>query len=167
MNPKILLIGCGTFFACLLTHVLVWRLRRPRNDMAALFVIFIFVPLGLACLWGWFDSGFSAVEFAAAGLFHLAVSCAYIQSYPPAQAESPSLKMLILIAQHMPQGLTREEVLGHFDNIKLVGTRFQDLVNNNLICRVRGSFYLTPVAKSIILFFVLYRKLLGLEFKGG
>lgn len=174
MNPIILVWGFASFLVCLVFHILLWRTRRPKNDLLALFAIFIIVPFGCLAvivlflgLSGILTDFLSMSEIAAATVLHIALSCAYIQSYPPAQAVSPSLEIMIIVENAMPNGLSREEISAFFDNKQLVLTRFQDLVHTNLVEKRDGDYCLTPGGKKLIRFFVLYRKILGLEFKGG
>ena len=173
MNPKILAAGTLSFLICLTAHILRWRFRRPRNDILALIVIFMLIPGSAAifyCFWMIYAkaAGWAMISNLSAFLiFHLALSSAYIQSYPPAQAISPSLEMMILVHRAMPGGLTQAEISGCFNNDMLVHTRFIDLVNTGLIAENNGVFTLTASGKRLIGFFVIYRKTLGLEFKGG
>ena len=173
MKIEILAAGLASFLLCLILHILKWRSRRPQNDLLALFIIFMGIP-GIAvtlhtawiCVSGHASSVFLS-EISAFFLLHLALSSAYIQSYPPAQAVSPSLEIMILVQRAMPKGLTLAEISAHFDNAKLVHTRFEDLVNTKLVTEKDGTFSLTASGRRLIGFFVCYRKILGLEFKGG
>ncbi len=164
MKPEILASGGISFFICLFIHIFQWRVKRPQNDLKALFVIFMVIPgiLSVTAL-AWIP----IPDLFAFLLLHFALSSAYIQSYPPAQAVSPSLEIMILVQHAMPKGLTGAEVAEHFDNDKLVHTRFNDLVNTRLVEEKDGVFTLTPPGSRLITFFVNYRKILGLEFKGG
>lgn len=168
MNPLILYTALISFCAALLLHIFVWRARRPKNDILALLVIFVMIPTVAAAVGFWARAGLGLEfwDFAAILVLHLALSAMYIQSYPPAQAVSPSLQILIYVGQSA-EGLTREEILSLFDDAKMVAIRFQDLIHTRLIEQKGESYQLAPAGKRLIGFFVAYRKLLGLEFKGG
>lgn len=168
MNPFILFAGFVSFSASLAAHIAVWRARRPKNDLLALFVIFMAAPLALfAALWlAGALPAVAAPEALAWALLHCAISSAYIQSYPPAQAVSPSLEMMIIIGRS-PDGLSGAEIARHFDNSRLVTVRFHDLINTSLIVRRGDAYVLSGAGRTLITGFVIYRKLLGLEFKGG
>ncbi|OGR84186.1 MAG: hypothetical protein A2902_00055 [Elusimicrobia bacterium RIFCSPLOWO2_01_FULL_64_13] len=174
MRTAVLLAGFAGFLACLTAHILVWRRRRPKNDILSLFMIFMIAPsvllglYGLAGAAGWAAPGlFSFPEVGALYLLHLALSSAYIQTYPCAQAESPSLKMMLIVSRHMPQGVSESELARLFDDSKLVHSRFHDLLHTGLMVEKDGRYSLSPVAERIIRFFVVYRRILGLRFKGG
>ena len=174
MRPAVLSAGFAGFLVCLLAHILVWRNRRPKNDIFSLFLIFMIAPsvllglYGLAGAAGWAAPGpFSIPEIAALYLLHLALSSAYIQTYPCAQAESPSLKMMLIVSKHMPQGISESDLAKLFDDGKLVHSRFHDLLHTGLMVEKGGRYSLSPVAERIIRFFVVYRKILGLQIKGG
>ena len=44
MRPAVLSAGFAGFLVCLLAHILVWRNRRPKNDIFSLFLIFMIAP---------------------------------------------------------------------------------------------------------------------------
>ena len=170
MKASLLLGGFLVFFSALIFHIAQWRLRRPKNDVLWLFLIFIFAPTAAAVVWALVSLGTGGPalgEIAAVLILHLALSSAYIQTYPCAQAVSPSLEMLIIVSLYGPKGISEEELSKYFDDAKLVGSRFEDLINTSLIQGKNGVYVLSPVARGIILFFIMFRKLLGLEFKGG
>lgn len=172
MRTAILVSGFCTFALCWCVHVMMWRSRRPKNDILVLFSIFIFLPMiafcsGLILAWTQNLFGISSLEFCAVVLLHAALSCAYIQTYPCAQAESPSLAIMLIVARHGSNGISGKEISGHFDDGKLVHSRFQDLINSSLIREKDGAYFLSGFASGLLQFFILYRKILGLGFKTG
>src|SRR5437867_600049 len=102
MNPIALGLGLASFSACLISHILIWRSARPKNDMGALFAIFWAIPAAAFILYLLlsfaFPIPFSFDVWFATLVFHLAVSAAYIQNYPPAQVPAPTLKFVLLFA---------------------------------------------------------------------
>lgn len=173
MKVAVLLAGFTSFSCCLVLHVVLWRVARPRSDVRGLFSIFLVVPTAVALLIlaagavvpeaGMPD----ALEVAAMLLLHLALSSAYIQSYPAAQARSPSLEIAYAVVKSMPRGLSREELLATVNTETLVQARVEDLVADRLV-RVEGDRYvLTPASAGLIRFFLALRALLGLRQPGG
>lgn len=173
MNPMLLLYGLITFGICLCIHILLWRLKRPSNDASKLFIIFIIIPVILTVfLLALPDNSparmsLSPLDIIAVLFLHVALSAAYIASYPAAQASSPSLEIILVVASVMPEGAKREDLIKYFDDKKLVSNRFEDLVNLKLATEKDGVFVMTPAAKIITGFFVLFRKMLGLRTGGG
>lgn len=117
MKLTVLLIGMASFSPCLVLHVMLWRRARPRSDVWALFLIFLGLPtlLALIALGGGVflpRTGFpTPLEIGAVLLLHWALSAAYVQSYPAAQAQSPSLEIANAVAKSLPRGLSREKLL--------------------------------------------------------
>ncbi len=160
------LAGLTSFVVCLVAHVVWWRARRPRSDVPALFLLFLLLPSVVALV-----ALLVAPPLAVAGAFllHLALACAYIQTYPAAQAQSPSLHILLAVGR-VPEGLTRAELLAGGTPQTLVGARVDDLVANRFIVDSQdgdGKYVLTPTARRLVLFFVAFRRFLGLKSKGG
>jgi hypothetical protein len=159
------LAGLATFGACLLTHVLLWRGRRPRADVRALFAIFLGVPTLVAASAALAAS--APVDVAAVWLLHTALSSAYIQTYPAAQASSPSLAITLAVGRAMPRGLTREELLASGSSADLVETRIEDLVANGLVAASGDRYVMTPSSARLVRFFIALRAVLGVRGRGG
>ncbi len=168
------IFGGVLFFISLTVHIIIWRIKKPKNDVGALFFILMILPTLLLILFG---LGFALAQgrtdlvffssLTAVALFYLSLGSAYIQTYPVVQAESPSLEILLAIDQKMPHGLTETDILKLFDNSTLVQKRMQDLINTKLIIEKNNAYHLSNTASHIIRFFHLYRKALGLEFNVG
>jgi hypothetical protein len=172
MNPKILTYGFMMFLICLLVHIFLWRIKIPKKDALTLLLIFIIIPaLGLFALFGIKILGFrfplSGLELLYTFFLHLSLSFVYISSYPAAQADSPSLYILLMIASSGRNGMTAEEIINMSSNTKLITDRVDDLLNYKLISEGKDCFKLRPIARAIIIFFIWYRKLLGLPHYGG
>jgi hypothetical protein len=173
MTAAVLLIGFLAFAGCLAVHVVLWRVARPRSDMRALFTIFLGVPSAVALLVaaaGALAPGaglLDGLDVVAALLLHGALSSAYIQSYPAAQAMAPSLQIAHAVRRSMPRGLSREELVARLNTAALVQERVEDLVADRLV-RVEGDRYvLTPASAGLVRFFLGLRALLGLRRPGG
>ncbi len=173
MTITFLLIGVASFSLSLALHVLLWRLSRPRSDLWVLLAIFLAFPtlVALLILAGRAalpDAGFPApLDVGAVLMLHWAISAAYVQSYPAAQAQSPSLEIAHAIAKSAPRGLSREELMATLTTGSLVQARVEDLVSNRLI-RMEGDRYvLTPGAARLVEFFLGLRAFLGLPGPGG
>lgn len=168
---SMLLEGFSTFLVSWCIHVLWWRIKRPKNDVFALFSIMIFIPVAILLLYSlsapiplW---PLKLQHFATVALLHVALACAYIQTYPCAQAVSPSLEIMLIVNRTMPRGISESELARYFDTTKLVSNRFDDLINTKFIYNKNGVFVLSLSATILIRFFILYRKFLGLELKTG
>ncbi len=158
---SILAFGFSTFFCCLCLHVLLWRLRHPHHHVGALLSVF-FIPgavlIGLIALG---CRQLTLADLAAIAILHTALSCAYIQIYPASQADSPSLKILVLVGRS-ETGLTAEEIRSFFDPKTLFSDRIHDLLNAKLIYQSGEKLALSSKGEKMIAPFLMLRKALGL-----
>jgi len=159
--------GLGAFAAALVAHVIWWRVRRPRADIAAVLAVFVGVPaagLAGAALAGALAPG--VVPLAL--LLAWALGAAYVQTYPATQAESPTLVMVRALAAAGAQGLSRDEIARLWPRSALVEARVDDLVANRWLARAPGGgLALAPAARILAACFRAYRRLLGLPVRGG
>lgn len=150
------------FFVCLVLHVVAWHVRRPKRHATALLAIFL-IPCAVFVL---ASKGLCPdlpwPDLFAIALLHVALSFAYIQIYPASQADSPSLKMIMLVDKAMPQGLTEAEIRAQFDPNDLFDARIHDLLGAGLVQRQGERLALTRSGESLIKPFLLLRKVLGL-----
>ena len=173
MKFSVILTGMASFSFCLALHVMLWRHARPRSDVWALLWIFLGLPTMLAMIalgGGLFlpHAGFPApLEVGAVLLLHWALSAAYVQTYPAAQAQSPSLEIANAVAKSVPRGLSREELLTTVGTGTLVTARVEDLVSNRFVRMEGDRCVLTPGAARLVDFFVWLRTVLGIPGQGG
>ena len=168
LKSYVLFSGFLLFFFCLALHVILWRRRRPGHHILSLLTIFL-VPLAVFAilfLTGWFGSK-PGIDLIAIGLLHLAMTAAYIQTYPAIYAISPSLRIALLVHGSMPAGMTQEEIFGRFDSKELLEDRIQDLVDARLVHQTDGNLRLARKGTIAIVPFVILRKILGLEVGRG
>ena len=167
MNPLILLVGLGLFIICLVCHILIWRRRHPKRHALALFIVFIVPVIVLTPLVGTVWPQLPLVDLAAVMLLHVSLSCAYIQFYPASQADSPSLRILLLVGKSMPLGMTESEICSIFDPKDLFEARVDDLLSSGLIQKSSGKLTITTQGRVFILPFIVFRNLLGLPLGEG
>ncbi len=173
MKLHILSVSISVFFACLLFHVILWRTRRPKNDMGALFLVFWVLPaaafalyLALSCT---LLPGIALPldEALAVFLMYMSLGAAYIQNYPPAQVPAPTLKIILLFESAGARGLTLEELSRQVNNKELVTTALDDLESAGLVDNRGGILHMTAASSRLLHTMLAFRKLLGLTFKGG
>lgn len=166
MNSRIFLLASALFLFCLLIHILIWRSRRPPRDAPAILFIFLFAGPLLFILSSKLLFAIATQNIFAVLLLHLSLSCAYIQIYPASQADSPSLRILILV-NRAPQGLTEQEIRNSFNEEDLLEARLEDLIMTGLIARKGTELSLTSKGKGIIVPFIMIRRILGLKLGEG
>ncbi|MFH0983981.1 MAG: hypothetical protein V1882_00440 [Candidatus Omnitrophota bacterium] len=156
-----------SFAGCMLLHILIWRIRKPRDHAGALLAVFLIPLTVLPFLAGWFGFAASLSEWAAIFLLHAAMSMAYIQIYPASQADSPSLKVMVLVSQAMPKGLTAGEITSQFDPSRLFHDRIDDLAAVGHIVRDGDRVLLTSRGRLLIAPFFWLRRMIGLPWGKG
>ncbi len=100
-------------------------------------------------------------------MLHIALSLAYIFSYPAAQARCPTFAILLVIKSAMPRGATRDEILSCFSQEEVMGPRVHDLVTETLVKNKQGWLELSRKGRILIKGFKIFRKLSALPMGRG
>lgn len=162
MPASILWWALTAFAATLAIHVVIWRLCKVRREMLWVFLLFLILPIvviGFAVAFGYAGM----LDALAVWLAHVALSAAYVQTYPAFREEIPSFRILLAISAAGERGMTQEEVLSLFEKSSLFADKMMDLNNDGLLREVDGRLRLTRAGRLIALAFYRYRRLLGLE----
>jgi hypothetical protein len=170
MRARVLVVACASVALAMVAHVAWWRWRRPAADIAAIFQVFLIVPTLAAAALALGAAmrlvPLSPQEVLLSFALHAALSCAYVQTYPAVQAQSPTLAILLAVGA-APEGLDDAGIVQALDATALVGERASDLVRNGLlVCegtRIRPSW----AGRIIAVAFGAYRRWLGLSRLGG
>lgn len=166
IGPAVIAFGTGTFLAAFAVHAALWRRGRPPREMTRLFAIFTALPLPFYLAGGAAAPG-RALPLLFAFLWHLALSAAYIMTYPPIQAGCPSLKIVLLVKGSGEKGLSAEEIRSLFSRDALFDERFRDLVKDGLVAFKYDAWGITLGGRVLSRIFLLYRRLLGLPLGEG
>lgn len=165
-----LMLGIVIFIAVLVLHIMIWRIKKPKNEMIFLLFLFVILPflvfifLFLVNIFKNFtDNNLLFSVF----LLYFSLSCAYIQTYPAARANAPSLQIVYFIYKSGKNGLSEEEIINKFNLNNLVYERVEDLIKENFVRQQDNTILLTKKGKVLADIFWLYRKLYGLEFGQG
>lgn len=151
-----LLDGLQLFLLGLASHALLWRLAPSWRRIPVLLACFLAPGILLA-----FRR--QGAPLAEAWLIHLALSCAYIQTYPAIQALSPTLRLVLFLQDSGKSGLSFEEMLARLEPRTLGADRIEDLLQGGLIRQgPAGELSPTPRAAWLLRPFVLLRRILGL-----
>lgn len=147
-------VGIGWFIVALAVHVAVWRWVAPRRELPWLFVILLGVP---AAAWACSPGSVRAFVVAAS------LSLAYIQTYPAAQARSPSLLILTAARRLAAQGcVTRDDLAAAVRADMSLDVRFSDLDRERLLEQTADGSRLTLAGRLLAMAFVAFRRALNL-----
>ncbi|MEN6494376.1 MAG: hypothetical protein ABFD16_08795 [Thermoguttaceae bacterium] len=168
---RIASVAIGLFCAAFLVHWLVWRIHVPRRQSAAILLILLaMLPLGLAVMafvppgQAWTPRG--VWEYLHVAIFHVAMTLAYVVAYSALEDRSPSMTILVHVANAKGAGRTREELVAILKGRRPVERRFEALVRDNMVEEVDGVYRLTSKGKQWAWTFLQWRRLLKMD-KGG
>ncbi len=145
---KIAGLAFGLFLAAFLLHWIIWRIRIPQRQTAALLVILLgALPVGLAAvlllpaLQFLAPLGFWEVMHVAE--FHVALSLAYIVAYSALEGRSPSMALLVYVADSRGQGRTRAELEALLRSQRPVESRLEAMLRDDMVSESGGVYRLT------------------------
>lgn len=165
-----LILGIISFLTVLALHIIIWRIKKPQNEIGILFLLFIFLPLfltGFLFFINIFKNFTDNNLLFSVFLLYFSLSCAYIQTYPAARANAPSLQIVYLIYKSGQKGLSEEKIINKFSLNNLVYERVEDLIKESFVYQQDNTILLTKKGKALANIFWIYRKLYGLEFGQG
>lgn len=168
---KVTCFACGIFASAFAIHWLVWRVRVPRRQTAALLGIFLgtlvmgliaagFVP----ALRPWCPTGLWQVLHVA--LFHVAFTLGYVIAYSALEERSPSMTLILATADAGPAGLSGDDMLAFLSRESPLDSRLDAMVRDHMVEFDGTRYRMKP--KGAVWAFVLgsWRRLAGLP-KGG
>lgn len=161
----------GLFALSFALHWIWWRVKLPRRQSAALLLLFTFVlAVGLAASQWWAPladygpRGFWACLQVA--IFHIAMTFAYIIAYSALEERSPSMTLLVHVANARGGGRTRDELYAALSGVTPIESRLAAMTRDQMVV-VDGRVYrITPKGRAWALTFGTWRRLIRLK-KGG
>ncbi len=156
-----LFYGILTFFAAMLVHLAIWRIRLPGKNRALVLVNVFFwtLVLGVITLRG-------VSSYPDYIVLYCCLAAAYIVSYPAMEADSPSLAIVRNIAKSGKSGLDKNELRKVMTDDTLVVARIGDLLSDDLVRIDSGKYILTSKGRLLAGVFMRFRGLLNAP-KGG
>ncbi len=172
---KVLFWEVFLFCAAFLLHVFVWKIRLPKRQTKALLQIFGGTLLiGLCILWSAkfiLQVGISipgaVSEYLHIALFVISLTLAYMITYSALEADSPSLVMIMSIAQAGADGLEKTRFEQLMTDDILVIPRIHDLLRDKMVYVEGKKYKLTAKGALFARIFIVYRQLLNIHQKGG
>lgn len=150
---KILILTTVLLGSAFVVHWLVWRIRVPRRQTAALLAIFfgalcVGIPMA-AC--APLAAGFTLRgpwECLHVAIFHVAVALAYIVVYSALEERSPSMTVLSFINEAGCAGRTREEITRVLRTASPVEVRLDAAIRDKMLVETGGRCELTPKGRA-------------------
>jgi len=88
-------------------------------------------------------------------------------TYSAIEADSPSLVIMMAIANAEPKGLEKKDFDELMTDDKLVKPRIKDILLNKMAEIVGDKYVLTPKGAVFVGIFIIYRKIMKISRKGG
>jgi len=152
-------------------HWFWWRLRIPRRQSAVLLLIFTAaLPIGLAIAWfrplAKTEVPWNFWSLAHISVFHVSMALAYVVTYSGLEERSPSMSLLLYVAESRTRGRTQDELYAILSGATPIETRLQALVRDRMIEQDGDVFRITSKGRLWAIVFGAWRRLLGMK-KGG
>lgn len=164
------LLATGVFGVAFLVHLAWWRLALPRRQTAALLMLFG----GVLAAWlavshfmpgRWFTAAdrWEAIHVA---IFHVSCTLAYIVAYSALEHRSPSMTLLVAVADSGGAGCPPEELRGLLAGASPVEVRLDAMVHDGMVTRDGDGYRLASKGRVWAAVFSAWRRLLGMP-RGG
>ena len=164
------LLAAGVFGAAFLAHLAWWRIALPRRQTAALLLLFC----GVLGIWlavshfmpgRWFTAAdrWQAIHVA---VFHVACTLAYVVAYSALEHRSPSMTLLVAVADSGGAGCTPEELRGLLAGASPVEVRLDAMVHDGMVIRDGDDIRLAAKGRAWAAVFSTWRRFLGMP-RGG
>jgi hypothetical protein len=160
------LLALGVFTAAFVLHLIWWRIALPRRQTAVLLGVFF----GLLAVWlavshampgRWFTAAdrWQAIHVA---IVHTACALAYVVAYSALEHRSPSMTLLVAVADSGRAGCSAEELRGLLAGASPVEVRLDAMVHEGMAVRDGDDYRLAPKGRAWATVLSAWRRLLGL-----
>lgn len=165
MSVLSVLVPLAVFLCSFVLHLVIWRMVGIKKEIAGLFIIFIAIPIFLHVFLAFL--GININSLTASLLLCLAVSSAYIQTYPALKEDIPSFQITLYVNQLGRQGVSEDEIIDKFQHGNFFRAKMDELQNDSLLLTDQNNYFLSSSGKLLASLFYQYRKLLGLNLGDG
>jgi len=166
----IILFGFLSFFIIFIIHLITWRIFRPKNDLGLLLILFIFIPFTIFILLLICNIKnkifLTNPEIILIFLLYFSLGLFYTQFYPGLKESSPTLSIINLLGRKKDKvGISTINEM--FNSHNLIDNRIISLEKIRLIKTIKKNkeeeLVLTKTGQFFTKFFLIYRRILGLE----
>ena len=167
---KVGLLAAGLLATAFLLHGLLWRLHPPRRHTRALLLLFA-SPLVLWWLATFLSPGLPGAELPVwsrlhATLVHAAVGLAYIVAYSAIEHPSPSMTILLAVADAGPAGCDPEDLRARLTQASPAEVRLRAMVHEHVLMDSPEGYRLTTKGRTVAALLAGWRRFIGLPLGG-
>lgn len=159
-------LATGVFATAFIMHLAWWRISLPRRQTAALLALFfavlsawLVVSHFLPGRWFTAADGWQAIHVA---IFHTACTLAYVVAYSAIEHRSPSMTLLVAVADAGYGGCSRDELRGLLVGASPVEVRLDAMVHDGMINRHDDGYRLAAKGRAWATVLSNWRRLLGM-----
>ena len=165
---KVFITGGFLIILALLIHVIVWRIRLPKNQMGALLKVFlvvfvIWLSLALSGLMSSLGSYLNIYEHIYIGLFYFSMVLAYTLAYSTIEADSPSLTINRIISAAGTEGISENDLMAKLNLDRFLSRRMEALVVDKMVNLRDDRYVITPKGRLAMRTVICYRRLLNIR----
>jgi len=161
MDGIVFLVGAGAVLAGWLIHFAWWRVARPKDDLKALTLCMLVIPVLLSLgplLLNRLGLGNSLLSLILAG----SLGTAYIFWYPAAQAASPTMLITILAHRSGKEGISESMLKEALPEKVLSGNSIDSLLQEKFAVQEEGGgLILAPRGRRTLFVIRLLRRSAG------
>ncbi|WP_421999898.1 hypothetical protein [Reyranella sp.] len=166
----VLISAVGLFLAALVLHLIWWRFKVPRRQLAALAALFLMVAaVGFAALVasGIFSDDLPLPRLLMAILLFGSLGVVYLILFTALEADSPTLTIIGLISETGASGVHREALIRAMARHSYVQTRIDQMVADGMAVESASGLRLAAQGLWLSRLVLLYRQLLTRKHVGG
>jgi|FEC22Drversion2_1045045.scaffolds.fasta_scaffold00873_6 hypothetical protein len=166
----VLLYAAGLFALVLAIHVAWWRIKVPRQQLAALLGIILTsaaVGFTVLALVGQTRDGLPLPRLVLSIMLFGSFGVVYLILFTALEADSPTLTILGLIASAGERGIHREELARAMGQHSYVRVRVDQMIADRMAIETPTGMRLGTHGLWLSSLVLLYRRLLGRTYAGG
>jgi hypothetical protein len=161
----------GLFALSFAVHWAWWRVRVPRRQSATILLLFMgLLAVGLAAMPWWPPlQGLGLLGLWPAlqvALFQVSMTLAYIVAYSALEERSPSMTLLVHVANARGAGRTRDELYAVLGGMTPIELRLAAMTRDKMLTADGGAYRITAKGRAWATVFSTWRRLIRLN-KGG
>ncbi len=163
-------LAVGVFAAAFLLHLAWWRIALPRRQTLMLLVVFF----GVLAAWlavshflpGHWCTAADRWQAIHVAIVHTACALAYIVAYSALEHRSPSMTLLVAVADSRGAGCSPDELRRLLAGASPVEVRLAAMVHEGMIVQDGDGYRLAPKGRAWAAVLSTWRRLLGMP-RGG
>ena len=166
---RVLLVAVVLPLIAFLIHLVLWRIRTPKRQSAALLVIFVATLCVCLVSSPWWPVKWqfhNAWEVLQVSLHHVAMMLAYVVAYSALEERSPSMTILTRVADAGNRGMTREDLQALLVDISPVETRLAAMQRDAMVQQQGEYLRLSPKGWAWATTFSTWRRILRFRLGG-